>query len=209
MAGFYTMPLRMTVVGPCGTGKTSYMKYICDRKRGPIGRAMSTIIVIGTGLDENGEDYTYADALMPPDEEMVGRLLEKQQRKPKAKRKSLLLVFEDLIGSGWEPQTVHKKLFKYLQTTARHVNCHVIYVVQYVKGLSPIIRENTTITVLTGCCFSPEQIRHVCETLPVGKRELQQCLQQLDRPGKVLEVKLTQPPRVTEVPGQYATIASY
>ena len=153
-------------------------------------------------------DYPYADAILEPEAKLVWAILAKQDEQDrKGKAKPLLIVMDDLIGSGWQPKTKHKGLFDYLMTTSRHIGISTLFSVQYPFAMSPLMRENASAVVISTRHVSPEQVRHLGETLPIGKAKLAKSLEGLDKVGKLLLVEVGPgEPEIIKVPGRYATV---
>lgn len=147
-------PLRLTVYGPSGSGKSTTLKYIFTDPSYAKWRAQfTTIIAIGHSLPE--EHFGWADGLIIglADDviDQVQAVIDTQISKWNIGVKTkLLLVFEDLIGSGWRTMGKnHSKFFNALATTWRNYGVSYILVTQQLKGhISPVLRDQTTHVLL-------------------------------------------------------------
>lgn len=200
----YKLPLRLNVVGPCESGKTSYLRMLLDRKVGPVGRRVATIISVGCELD--ARDYDFADQIIPADSECVRAILKAQMGKDPSQRRPLLLLFDDLTGNGWAPNGRDAELFKWFSVQSRHYDISFILVCQYLFVLSPLLRENATMVTVTSNHCSRRQLNSLAENLPVAHEDFNRLMRGVEI-GVVLEIPVSgaQEPRLLRVPEIFAT----
>ena len=164
-------PMRVIMYAPSGSGKSSTLKYIMTDDVFRSWRLQwNTIICIGHTLPE--KHYSWADFLIEGKAsdtfDAVVTIVDNQCKQWKSgDERKLLLIFEDLIGTGFQPfSKVHKEFFASLCTTYR--NCGVSYfiIVQEIKSgaMTPTMRDNST---------------HLLMCAPAKRREVNEALAQL------------------------------
>lgn len=169
-------PFRIAIVGASKSGKSNYLMnyfrpsfYGGDKKRG-IDPCFTKIIVFSPNL---GMDSTTRhlrelceeqDIHMHYSDSIVKGIIESQKmREGDPSRDRILIIADDLIAMGCQPQSLIFSSSTYL----RHLDCSMIYITQTYKGhysLPPMARNNIDGLIMFRCP-SAQQTKSLCDDL--------------------------------------------
>jgi len=121
------------IAGMTESGKTNLVKQIIRYNS----QNYCKIYLICSTINLHSKyDYLPKQAVLPLSEENFEEVLEEQKRKNKQK---VALIFDDVLGKMCFQNS---NLFDYIASSCHHFRLHAFLLVQGLKNLSPLIRDN-------------------------------------------------------------------
>jgi len=128
------------IAGMTESGKTNLVKQIIRYNS----QNYHKVYLICSTIDLKSEyDCLPKQAVLPLSEESIEEVLEEQKRKNKQRA---ALIFDDVLG---KMHFQNSNLFDYLASSCRHFRLHAFLLVQDLKKLSPMIRDNCKVLFVT------------------------------------------------------------
>ena len=132
-------PSNIIICGITNSQKTTIALHILKNNYKNFNR-----ILVATTTDEDYKKILDKDKIIiNPSIDNIEDILKYQNRHKKTKT---LLILDDLIGSV---NMGRNKIFDRIATTSRHMNLSVIFIVQHINSISPIIRNNSKYLFVT------------------------------------------------------------
>jgi len=143
MDNFTIVNKTILLVAKRNSGKSYLLKYLvmCERKKFSkifvicpterVNKFYSNIVSDECIFDDYHEDWA---------ESLIKKMTEINSNKPNNQRKNILLIIDDCIAfMNMHQSPSLKKLF----SMGRHLNISLMITTQYLKSISPLIRNNT------------------------------------------------------------------
>jgi hypothetical protein len=145
MEDFTLLNKTITVCAKRNSGKSYLIKYLVDLEKNRFSKIfvicptecinyfyqLDNLVSSECVFDEYKEDWV---------NQLINRLTKINANKPKAERKNVLLILDDLVAdNNFHSSQSIKKLY----ARCRHFSCSVIMTTQYLNSIPPIIRLNS------------------------------------------------------------------
>lgn len=145
MEDFTLLNKTITVCAKRNSGKSYLIKYLVDLEKNRFSKIfvicptecinyfyqLDNLVSSECVFDEYNEDWV---------NQLINRLTKINANKPKAERKNVLLILDDLVAdNNFHSSQSIKKLY----ARCRHFSCSVIMTTQYLNSIPPIIRLNS------------------------------------------------------------------
>jgi hypothetical protein len=145
MEDFTLLNKTITVCAKRNSGKSYLIKYLVDLEKNRFSKIfvicptecinyfyqLDNLVSSECVFEEYKEDWV---------NQLINRLTKINANKPKAERKNVLLILDDLVAdNNFHSSQSIKKLY----ARCRHFSCSVIMTTQYLNSIPPIIRLNS------------------------------------------------------------------
>jgi len=151
-------PFCLFAIGSPSSGKSNLSRYICKSLLAD--KSIDYVIVFSPTYFSGDGNYDFLDEdfIYPMFKEDILRAIMTLQKKrvEKGDKSSLLIVFDDCLGSvNW-----NSKIMTQLIANRRHYNCSLLITTQHIKKLPPIMRS-----CVDYCCIFKTSNREVIKVL--------------------------------------------
>ena len=153
-------PFAMVIASKRNSGKTLFVTQLIQELLRT--KKIHVPLVYSNTAHLNGDYSFLPEGLVRPFKpDNLKRVMEKQSSTPKATRRPLLVVFDDVLGDG---TAEGNKEILYCYAMGRHINIHPILVSQTAnRVLTPAIRNNADYFVLSR--LNRQQLQEVWESI--------------------------------------------
>lgn len=125
------------IIGNTGTAKTNLLFHIISHKNNHHYRDYRIICPEGTSRQKIYQGFPRS-CFVKPEEDEVGRLIEQQKARYLKDGSTLLIIFDDILGT----EIQHSKLMISLCTSCRHDGTFCLLVLQSFSSVDNIIRNS-------------------------------------------------------------------